>query len=387
MVVNRIRADRIGPVASADIGFGDVTIFVGPQASGKSIFLQLLKLLVDKTAIHNSMKHFGLKQSNLPKEFFDQYFGEGMASIWSKNSRLKLGNGNRETDLEKYSRSRSSKSLEKLFYMPAQRIMSLRDGITHPFTDYRAGDPYILRDFSEKLHGIVQNEIGLGHQVFPRQQRIATALRKPLEKHIFGKFGLRTDASGRQGRLVLQSGEGHPLPYLVWSTGQREFVPLLLGLYWLLPPSRVPRRNAVEWVVIEEPELGLHPAGIGAVFNLVMELRSRGYRICISTHSPHVLDIVWALRFLQENDGQIEDVLRLLGLTVGQKTKDVANSALKSSFRTYYFNRNGIVDEISELDPGSDNPGEGGWGGLTEFTGRVGNIVAEVANRTSIEDS
>lgn len=30
--------------------------------------------------------------------------------------------------------------------------MSLRNGITHPFNDYRAGDPFVLRDFSDKLH-------------------------------------------------------------------------------------------------------------------------------------------------------------------------------------------------------------------------------------------
>ena len=33
---------------------------VGPQATGKSIFLQLLKLLVDRPAIHRTMKAFGI---------------------------------------------------------------------------------------------------------------------------------------------------------------------------------------------------------------------------------------------------------------------------------------------------------------------------------------
>ena len=59
-MVERIRATSIGPVAEADIRFGDVTIFVGPQATGKSIFLQLLKLLLDRPAIHKTMQRFGL---------------------------------------------------------------------------------------------------------------------------------------------------------------------------------------------------------------------------------------------------------------------------------------------------------------------------------------
>lgn len=386
-MVERVRAYEIGPVSEADIRFGDLTVFVGPQATGKSIFLQLLKLLVDKPSIHRTMHHFGLVQRGYTDSFLDLYFGEGMSSIWDEeNSELFLGQRRTATDLTSYTRPSRSKNPEKMFYIPAQRVMSLRDGMTRPFTDYRAGDPFILRDFSEKLHGIVQNEIGFDEDVFPRQQRLARPLREPLEEHIFGGYGLRTDTSARQRRLVLKSEAGRALPYLVWSAGQREFVPLLLGLYWLLPPSKTPLRDDLEWVVIEEPEMGLHPNGIGAVLNLVMELLQRGYRICISTHSPHVLDIIWALRFFQENGGEMRDVLKLLGLPSRPKTKKLAESVLNANLFTYYFQRDGTVSDISDLDPGSDDIAEGGWGGLTEFSGRVGDVVSSVASRDLFED-
>ena len=381
-MVERIRAENIGPVRKADIRFGDLTIFVGPQATGKSIFLQLLKLLVDRPSIHGTMRRFGLTHSGSADAFFDLYFGEGMASVWNgTKSRLVLGEERKQTDLAAYARRSRSSAPEKMFYIPAQRVMSLRDGMTRPFSEYRAGDPFVLRDFSEKLHWIVQNEIGLDEDVFPRRNRLAAALREPVEEHIFGRFGLRTDTSQHQRRLVLKSGKGRPLSYLVWSAGQREFVPLLLGLYWLLPPAKTPRRHDLDWVVIEEPESGLHPKGIGAVLALVMELRSRGYRVCLSTHSPHVLDIAWALRFCQENKGEQGDVRKLLGLTSTPKTRQLADSALGSKFRTYYFTRGGKVRDISSLDPGSEDIDEGGWGGLTEFSGKVGEIVADVANR------
>ena len=381
-MVDRIQARNIGPVAEADIRFGDLTIFVGPQATGKSIFLQLLKLILDRPSIHKTMRRFGLAQSGSADGFFDLYFGEGMASIWSEaNSRLAIGETLRQVDFNTLARPGRSRSPEKLFYIPAQRVMSLRDGMTRPFGEYRAGDPFVLRDFSDKLHWIVQNEIGLDEDVFPRRNRLSAVLRKPLEDHIFGGFGLRTDTSAHQRRLVLKSGKGRPLPYLVWSAGQREFVPLLLGLYWLLPPAKTPRRHDLEWVVIEEPESGLHPQGIGAVLALVMELRLRGYRVCLSTHSPHVLDIAWALRFFQENRGQQGDVRKLLDLASTPKTRRLADSVLQSDFRTYYFARDGRVRDISALDPGAEDAAEGGWGGLTEFSGKVGDIVAEVANR------
>ena len=59
-MVDRLRAGKIGPVREAGIHFGDLTIFVAPQATGKNIFLQLLKLLVDKASIHETMRYFGM---------------------------------------------------------------------------------------------------------------------------------------------------------------------------------------------------------------------------------------------------------------------------------------------------------------------------------------
>ena len=133
--------------------------------------------------------------------------------------------------------------------------------------------------------------------------------------------------------------------------------------------------------------MGLHPNGISAVLNLVLELISRNYRVCISTHSPHVLDIVWALRFFQDSGGRRRDVLDLLGLRSTPRTLRLAEAALESTHRVHYFTRDGSVQDISELDPGADNLAEAGWGGLTEFSGRVGDIVAGVAVRHRAADT
>ncbi len=387
-MISRIRVEQVGPIKKADIKFGDLTVFVGPQASGKSIFLQLLKLLVDKPAIHETMNRFGLGKKASLESFLNLYLGEGMSSVWAAGtSRLRIGRRRDPVDLAAYARAGRSRRPQQMFYIPAQRVISLRDGMTRPFNEYRVGDPFVLRDFSEKLHNLLQNEIGQDADVFPRKQRLTADLRKPLIEHIFGDFGLRTDASEHQGRLVLNRDAGQSLSYLVWSAGQREFVPLLLGLYWLIPPSATQRRENLEWVAIEEPETGLHPNGIGAVVNLVMELRLRGYRVCLSTHSPHVLDIIWALRFLQENKGQVRDALELFGLNSTPKTQNLTKAALGSSLKTYYFARDGEVRDISKLDPGSDDSAESGWGGLTEFSGKVGDVVSKVASRLYGEES
>ena len=74
-----------------------------------------------------------------------------------------------------------------------------------------------------------RTKFGLNKGLFPQKNRLNDGLRKPLEEHLFGGFELRTDSSGYQSRLTLKQKTGAALPYLVWSAGQREFVPLLSG--------------------------------------------------------------------------------------------------------------------------------------------------------------
>ncbi|MEO8007473.1 MAG: AAA family ATPase [Betaproteobacteria bacterium] len=254
--------------------------------------------------------------------------------------------------------------------------------MTRTFNEYRFGDPFSLREFSEKLHNLVQNEFGSDPALFPKKNRFSQVLRDPIAKHIFGQFDLAIDTERAQKRIVLRApGSKTALPYLVWSAGQREFVPLLLGFYWLCPSAKTATRGSLKWAIIEELEMGLHPQAISVVLTLVLELLSRGYKVCISTHSPHVLDVIWALRFMKNHGGDTKDVRDLFHLPAGPQANAIAASALKRDYRVYYFTREGAVRDISNLDPGAEDAAESGWGGLTEFSGWAGDIVARVARR------
>lgn len=52
--------ENLGQIKQAKVEFGDLTVFVGPQATGKSIFLQLLKLLVDNGPILSELSRFNI---------------------------------------------------------------------------------------------------------------------------------------------------------------------------------------------------------------------------------------------------------------------------------------------------------------------------------------
>ena len=175
---------------------------------------------------------------------------------------------------------------------------------------------------------------------------------------------------------------------MTWTAGQREFTPLLLGLYHLLPPRKQHKQPEIDWVIVEEPEMGLHPQAITVFLLLVLDLLWRGYRVAMSTHSPHVLTAIWMLRRLQEDQASWRLVCKAFDVEKGHALRKVAEAALEKIYRVYVleFSSDGNVHstDISELDPDASDDRVAGWGGLTEFSSRFGEAVREAANVSDI---
>jgi hypothetical protein len=373
---------NVGQIKRADLSFEDLTVLVGSQATGKSIALQFLKLMVDAGYVQDELGRHGLDWSGRLPDFFDVYFGEGMRSIWRDKESMVEWEG-KEVDIGQLIGRRRRNKTESLFYIPAQRVLALRDGWPRPFTDYSPGDPFAVREFSEKLRILVEQEFTGSERLFPQERRLKAIFRDLLQRNFFADFQLKVDKFRSQKRLVL-GGEsiGESLPYMVWSAGQREFVPLLLGFYWLIPPTKVSRRGTIEWVVIEELEMGLHPRAISVALLLVLELIGRGYRVCLSTHSPQVLDAIWALRHLKEHGAEPEALLEVFNVPHSNSMLELAQNVMSKTARVYYFDRaRQETRDISDLDPSAEDSGKSGWGGLSEFSGRANEAVARaIAN-------
>lgn len=373
-----LSVENLGPIAKAKIAFGDLTVLVGPQASGKSILLQTLRLQLDAEFIAKVLRLNGFAWKRTDRNtFLELYFGEGLGGLWSGKTKIRW-NGKSTSARALMARPSRMGARASLFYFPAQRVLTLKNGWPRHFGDYSPGDPYVVKDFSERLRVLMEDDFSQHRSaLFPRRERLSSATEELLRRGIFGDFELKLEIKGAQKRLVLQRKGEQPLPFMVWSAGQREFSPLLVALYHLLPIS-VARRNDFNWIVLEEPEMGLHPRAISAVLFLVLELIRRGYRVCISTHSPHVLDLVWALLVLIEQKAPPEVVLQLFDVESSLTSQKIAASILKKKLKVYSFNRDGKpVADISRLDPDSASPEEISWGGLTEFSARTADVVAD----------
>ena len=135
--------------------------------------------------------------------------------------------------------------------------------------------------------------------------------------------------------------------------------------------------------------MGLHPQAITAVMLLVLDLLWRGYKVVLSTHSPHVLTAVWMLQRLKEHKARWQLVCNAFGVPANQQMQQVAEAALTKDFKVHlmaFDNDDEMVrsKDISSLDPDDPNDAVSGWGGLTEFSSRFGDVVRKAVNESEV---
>lgn len=361
---------------SVNLDFGDLTILVGPQGAGKSLALQWLKLGLDGRQIVEVLKQSGYT-TDKPDVLIEHIFGEGMATAWHSSTKVQFDG----TNITPKSLEGVGNGIEKLFFIPAHRALLITDGWAFSFQKVPRTTPAVARLFSQRLYErFSSKDAGV---LFPVEKRLKKEIRDQIDAAVFhgGTVGIQEDAQHAK-RLQLVHGSMH-LPFMTWTSGQREFTPLLLGLYDLLPRTKQRKHKTTDWIVIEEPEMGLHPKAITAVLLLVLDLLWRGYRVVLSTHSPHVLTMVWMMQRLKEAQADYKLVCKAFGADPGPM-KDVAQAALTKTYRVHLlsFTESGKVSssDISSLDPFDDDEHVAEWGGLTQYSSAFADAVSSAVN-------
>lgn len=375
--MHRLRIRNFAHIRDVPLEFGDLTVLIGAQGTGKSLALQWLKTAVDGRQIVGALRDAGHDISK-PEVLVDLIFGVGMGKAWRSSTRVTFD----RSEIKPASIAKRGPGNERVFFIPAHRAMLVSDGWAAPFQKLTAETPVVARLFSQNLFD--RFSARKGNQLFPLDRVLKREFRRLIDDAVFhgGTVSVEKDSQHTK-RLKLIHGEAQ-LPFMTWTAGQREFTPLLLGLYHLLPPRKHLKVPEIEWVVIEEPEMGLHPQALRVFMLLVLDLLWRGYRVVISTHSPFVLTVVWMLRRLQERDAKWQSVCD--GFDVPkesrQSLKKVASAALDKELRTYYlhFDDGKVVGkDISSLDAFDEDDDVAEWGGLMSVSS-FGDAVRQAAN-------
>ncbi|MBR4264797.1 MAG: AAA family ATPase [Bacteroidales bacterium] len=79
----QLKINNFGQIQDADVEFGDLTIVVGQQASGKTLFLELLKLLHEAKGISARYEEIFPRTTD---EKIKAYFGQGMEGILTNDT-------------------------------------------------------------------------------------------------------------------------------------------------------------------------------------------------------------------------------------------------------------------------------------------------------------
>lgn len=380
-MIETINIKNFGPIGNAEIQFTDLTILVGPQACGKSILLQMFKLLKDKKHILQTLDKYSYIVNKNPDNILEAYFGEGISRIWTEESNISI-NGKEKKKSSLLGMSQTEET-EEVFYIPAQRILSMNDGRLKNFMEFDNTTPYVLKYFSEILRLYIQKGLGSDKQIFPIPARLKASVKTSFNDSVFHNGKIIMDERNGQKRLRMSINDMN-IPFMTWSAGQKEFMPMLLGFYGLTgPESQFINNSHYKYVIIEEPEMGLHPRAILSVMLQIIELMHKGYKVILSTHSTLPLEFAWAFNMLKPENSKfgISPLLKLFGME-GCKSSDkgIFSNIWDKEIKTYLFSYKGEkveTSDISSLDASSENSDISEWGGLSSFASKASEIISE----------
>jgi len=371
---------NFGPMGHVEIPFADVSVLVGPQATGKSLALQWLKLAVDARRVLSRLKDNGYDCRGDATVLLANVFGAGYGRL-DKKTRVTFDG--QAVDIGTIAAGNARAGAHALFYIPAHRALLIQSGWPLVFRNHSPDTPFVAREFATNLIELLEDRDS-EHVLVPPPTRLRQEVRERLDNTLFhgGHVIAGSTELGRK-ELRLQHGEKTSFRLMEWTTGQREVVPLVLGMSWALPAGAIRQRAGLKWLVVEEPELGLHPDGTVAVMAMLLEAARRGYRLVVSTHAEAVLEILWVMSRLRGRPGGPTRLCRVLGIRETQGMKEYAAQLLKLKAAITYLDyaKDGKVTstDITDLDPASETLAESEWGGLLKYASRAAEQLSEDA--------
>lgn len=320
--LSRVLLKNYRSIARCDVSLSALTFLVGPNGSGKSNFLDALRFVAQslRESLEHALRdrggigevrrrssghptHFGIRlEMNLP---------DGARAIYAFEIGAKRGGGHivrREQCwvgdsayylvrigrvIETLSSAMPPAAPDRLYLVNAasnphfRRVydallqMSFFNPVPDTIRRPREPDPgeFLARDGSNLA------------SIYDRiDHRIRSRIREYLGKIVPGVRDVEVRRALGMETLVFRLEMGaskHPLPFkaLSMSDGSLRAFGVLVALFFPGPPSGdVPLLTG-----LEEPEMALHPAAAGVLFDALAEA-SETRQVIVTTHSPDLLD-------------------------------------------------------------------------------------------------
>jgi predicted ATPase len=305
--LSRIKLQGYKSIKECDLELKELNVLIGPNGAGKSNFIGFFKLIqqalegnlqrfISKNGGPDSFLHFGRKRTEQLKAevyfgnngykftleptsdnrmmFAEENFGWNMYGDWG------VGSGHFESAVE------SQKKRTKIYEhtvpaMRAWRVYHFHDTSETAFVKqlHVVNDNTFLRPDARNLAAFLFFLQNNHEEAF---ERIVKTIR--LVTPFFGAFRLRKNPDNTDQIELEWSEKGEDIPFKAHhlSDGTLRFI--CLAVVFLQPIDLQP-----ETIIVDEPELGLHPYAIKILASLIRST-SKEKQVIISTQSVTLLN-------------------------------------------------------------------------------------------------
>lgn len=289
----------------------------GKNGTGKSSFLQALVWTAKNGGRYSGN---GLTLDRAENTVFGRTFGKECFARVTHATKGKI-----QTTIDGGGvLQRSPKTFDEIRYFPPWRHISQR--MFDVTSTIKSDFGYQAQAIHSFLHWFLHDLIGRIARGDKHAQETYEELNHWSEKIGFGKLldiqeGFQTIGIYNDTILDLE------IPVIDGGFGGNSFLPILLECYSF--------RNGI--ILIEEPEISLHPGAQGDIWEFMMEMvKERNHQIFFTSHSPYLAKKI--ARTLSE--GKLENKVRVYMCSKskekGSEFKSVPTSELIKRFKDYW---------------------------------------------------
>lgn len=365
---------NFGPIKHAELDLKKVTVFIGPQGSGKSALAKLVAICKDGEFLATG--HIGINPTRFFEKYDVQYFLEECSFSYNNSDyefyfrkdpylfEIKVGNhvpqhffvGENPNfpDFESY---KEVSYVTDTDLIPLKKYLS---SVAKNHVKYIPTDRLMLSSVSDSLLSLLSADVALtkGFIDFGRDFEIA---RSKLSSLKIDFLGIRyTYESNRNYVTHLASGAN--LPLSASSSGQQSVVPL-----YVVVDHFTKKLNAT--IIVEEPELNLYPSTQKDLVSYLVDKGIRGEnQLLINTHSPYVLtalnNLIFAFQVAQALPERADEIAQIIPREQWLNPDDVAayyvgedENGEKGGVHSIFNSKTGLIGQ-NELDEVSDELGD-----------------------------
>jgi predicted ATPase len=361
-----------GPIKNAELDLKKVTVFIGPQGSGKSALAKLVAIFRDSHFLIRAntnenlnifFQNFNLQNFNKKQSVFEfktdtyyvnynnETFDVGIHEQLIEQKQYETYGGLQYADFEKYMKESKQKNVSPEQELVDTTLLTLAFDTQILKAKYIPTDRYLVSSISSSLWGFTDSNIALPKSMTSFGKNFEFA-RRTMVKFNSSVLGVTYKFENNEDRVYFNEQEFLTLSES--SSSSHAVIPLQLVVEYL---RNTEKKNQF---IVEEPELNLFPtAQKNLVQYLVQSCSSKENHLHINTHSPYILsainNLIFAYKVAHEVPEKAYEVAQIIPREQWLNPDDVAAYYVADgTVKSIIAEKHGLIGE-NELDAISED--------------------------------